>query len=168
MNSGRASIDLWQAYYPVLDLWMADIDPECAAKVQNATSNTILIGDQSSEADLMRWVDTSGGAFDVIADDGSHQPAHQMESFRVLFQHALKPGGIYFVEDIETPVEKKLCDSSFDTATWSRDRFAYWAYELMKSPRGAKPDTPPGLAMVACQREACAFFKCHDGDKACP
>ena len=168
MNSGRASIDLWQSYFERLDLWMADIDPECAVKVQNATANTILIGDQSSEADLMRWVNTSGGAFDIIVDDGSHNPQHQLESFRVLFSQGLKGGGIYFIEDIETPDEKKLCDSSFDTARWSRDTFAYWAYELMKSPRRATVDIPPGLMMVACQREACAFFKCHDGDKACP
>lgn len=78
MNTGSASINLWQSYFTDLDLYMADIDTACAAKVQNTTKNKILIGDQNSEADLKRWIAESGGNFDVVVDDGSHSPVHQV------------------------------------------------------------------------------------------
>lgn len=37
--------------------------------------------------------------FDFIIDDGSHLLQHQVASFDVLFPR-LKPGGVYFIEDI--------------------------------------------------------------------
>ena len=37
----------------------------------------------------------------VIVDDGGHAPTQQINSFKKLFKDALKPGGLYFVEDIE-------------------------------------------------------------------
>jgi hypothetical protein len=39
--------------------------------------------------------------FDYIIDDGSHQPGHQIRSFELLWDR-VKPGGKYFVEDIES------------------------------------------------------------------
>jgi hypothetical protein len=43
----------------------------------------------------------SGGNFDVVIDDGSHVPEHQLISFESLWP-AVKPGGLYIVEDLET------------------------------------------------------------------
>ena len=165
MNSGFASINTWQAYFEHVDLYMADIDTSCAAKVQNTTKNKILIGDQSSEADLRRWIKESGGDFDFIVDDGSHNPLHQLESFRVLFKEALKPGGTYFIEDIESP-SRKTCQP-FQPAVLSRDKIMYWVDELM-SPRNALVDLPEGLMSITCQRESCAFHKCPAEEPRCP
>ncbi|KAK1738209.1 hypothetical protein QTG54_010878 [Skeletonema marinoi] len=39
--------------------------------------------------------------WDVVIDDGSHVPAHNIISFEVLWKH-VRPGGVYVVEDIET------------------------------------------------------------------
>ncbi len=166
MNTGSASIMLWQDYFKDLDLWMADIDTVCAAKVQNTTKNTILIGDQGSEADLLRWVNTTGGGFDIIVDDGSHSPRHQLESFRVLFQHALKPGGIYFIEDIESP-QRPICNP-YQPEALSRDKILYWIDQLLIFPRHADVDLPPGLQSITCQRESCAFHKCPADAIRCP
>ena len=41
------------------------------------------------------------GPFDLIVDDGSHFPEHQMLAFETLFA-AVKPGGVFIIEDIET------------------------------------------------------------------
>ena len=166
MNTGSASINTWQAYFNVLDLYMADIDTKCADKVQHTTRNAILIGDQSSEADLKRWMVESGGAFDFIVDDGSHNPQHQLESFRVLFQHGLKPGGVYFVEDIESP-NRTMCNP-FQPDRLSRDKILYWVDQLLIFPRSARVDVPDGLMAITCQREACAFHKCPTDEKNCP
>ena len=61
-------------------------------------------GDQGKVADLqdMLAVKELVGGLDVIIDDGSHHPEHQMVSFKYLFEHGLKPGGIYIIEDTET------------------------------------------------------------------
>jgi hypothetical protein len=166
MNTGSASILLWQDYFKEVDLWMADIDTVCAAKVQSTTKNTILIGDQGSEKDLMQWVNLTGGNFDVIVDDGSHNPQHQLESFRVLFEHALKPGGIYFIEDIESP-QRKICEP-YQPTVLSRDKILYWVDQLMIFPRHAELDLPKGLQSITCQRESCAFHKCPEDAIRCP
>ena len=44
----------------------------------------------------------TGANFDIIIDDGGHGYEQQLVSFEVLFHHGLRPGGIYFIEDIET------------------------------------------------------------------
>jgi hypothetical protein len=47
-------------------------------------------------------VEALGGlTFDYIIDDGSHKPADQVRSFELLWER-VKPGGKYFIEDIES------------------------------------------------------------------
>ena len=165
MSTGHASIDTWQAYFHTVDLYIADIDTVCAATVQSFLPNKILIGDQNSEKDLMRWIQESGGNFDVIVDDGSHISQHQMESFRVLFEHGLKPGGLYFLEDSESP-DRKLCDS-FQPDTLSRDWVVYLADQLLKFPTSAHVDIPKGLQSITIQREMAVFKKCGEDEPRC-
>ena len=40
------------------------------------------------------------GQFDMIVDDGGHYPNQIQASFEFLFNKALKPGGLYVIEDI--------------------------------------------------------------------
>jgi hypothetical protein len=47
-------------------------------------------------------VEQSGGNFDFIIDDGGHTNEQNFNSFMVLFQKALKPGGQYVIEDLQT------------------------------------------------------------------
>ena len=167
VGGGSASIELWQSYFSDLELWMADIDADCANKVQNSTKNKILLGDQSNEVDLMRWLNVSGGGFNVIVDDGSHNPVHQLAAFETLFEHGLKPGGIYFMEDIESEDSKVIC-SKHEPATLSRDRILTWVDQLLVFPRHAEVDLPKGLMAISCQREMCAFHKCPADEPRCP
>ena len=62
---------------------------------------TLYMGDQSDRSFLDFVAADSGGAFDVVVDDGSHVPSHQRISFDALFP-LVKDGGWYIVEDIET------------------------------------------------------------------
>jgi hypothetical protein len=43
--------------------------------------------------------------FDIVIDDGSHNAKDQLISFRHLFQHNLKRGGRYYVEDCHCNLE---------------------------------------------------------------
>jgi hypothetical protein len=60
---------------------------------------TLLVGSQGDPAALMRWVRESGGRFDLIVDDGSHESQDQFTSLTCLWPH-LNPGGFYFIEDL--------------------------------------------------------------------
>lgn len=72
-------------------------------------SKRIWWGDQSNLTLLQQlrssWASGEGldrDPFDVIVDDGSHIVHHQMLSFEYLFLNALKPGGLYVIEDLQT------------------------------------------------------------------
>ena len=43
-----------------------------------------------------------GKKVELIVDDGSHVPEHQILSFNFLFKNLLSPGSTYIIEDIET------------------------------------------------------------------
>ena len=58
-------------------------------------------GDQSNKKDLRRIYKLIRTA-DVIIDDGSHLPEHQLITFNYFFNKLLNHGGIYIIEDIET------------------------------------------------------------------
>jgi hypothetical protein len=99
-----ASLELWSAYFhPDSEIFGIDygsIDPHCAPC--NIHGALCFHGDQENRTFLELVLKRSGGNFDIIIDDGGHGYGQQMVSFEVLFERALKPGGVYFIEDIET------------------------------------------------------------------
>lgn len=91
-----ASLKGWYEYFPNAVIFGYDI-----VDAHQFDNDRILtfVGDQSDPADLERFVEFSGGEFDIIIDDGSHQDRHQQASLAFLFPH-LEPGGQYFIEDL--------------------------------------------------------------------
>jgi hypothetical protein len=69
--------------------------------------------------------------FDIIIDDGSHIPWHQIFSFAFLFPKGLVRRGLYIVEDIET-------------SYWSAEKAALYGYPIEKAGVG-RPS--PGNAL---------------------
>lgn len=58
-----------------------------------------VAGDQAHIPTLRDWTRTIGPkSLDMIVDDGGHMNEQQYNSFMFLFQHALKPGGVYVIE----------------------------------------------------------------------
>jgi hypothetical protein len=55
-----------------------------------------------ADVDFLKTIKTQ---FDVIIDDGSHRSDHQITTFRQMFEHNLKPGGLYIVEDLHCCLE---------------------------------------------------------------
>ena len=78
---------------------------------------SVFRGDQAERRDLEALCETAGvDAFDVIIDDALHASRHQQISLGVLFRR-LKPGGLYFVEDLhyqpagfEAPTDRLTLD----------------------------------------------------------
>jgi hypothetical protein len=91
------SLDLWNIFFAgEVDIVGIDILPECAKFA--ADNVRIFIGDQSDDA-FLRRVLVETGKFDIIVDDGSHIPSHQIRSFETLFFDGLADDGVYLCED---------------------------------------------------------------------
>ena len=94
---GGRSLLAWHAFFPRGTIVACDIVP----KQELATPRRQIVQlDQSSPADLAA-LRAREAPFDIIIDDGSHINAHQILTFRHLWG-ALKDGGIYIVEDVQT------------------------------------------------------------------
>ena len=98
-----ASVLLWRSLLPLAELWEADVNGRCVeehrARLQPLGIRT-LVGSQRDPGTLAEWMQTSGGRFDVIIDDGSHTNVDIATTFDHLWPH-LAPGGLYFVEDLQ-------------------------------------------------------------------
>jgi hypothetical protein len=90
------SIRMWEEFFPHATIYGIDIDPEC--RQFEGGRRRMFVGDQSDPDFLRRGVEDSGGAFDIVIDDGSHRVEHQLKSFDLLFP-AMSDHGIYVVED---------------------------------------------------------------------
>lgn len=96
-NSGGASPKMWHDYFPNARIYGIDVN-ECAY-LDNERVRT-FVADQGNTADLERVMQAVGNVeFDFIFDDGSHRPDHQQISLGYFFKK-LKPGGLYFIEDL--------------------------------------------------------------------
>ena len=79
-----------------------EYDAACAKQWEHKTSGaTVVTGDQGDPAVLEDFLRTYGGDFDIIIDDGGHTMDQQKTSLQHLWK-AVKPGGLYFCEDLET------------------------------------------------------------------
>lgn len=88
---------LWQHYFgPKCRLYGVDILEAC--KSFETESTKIYIGDQS-DRDFWKRIRAQVPRIDIVIDDGSHFPEHQIVSMQELLPH-VAPGGVYLCEDI--------------------------------------------------------------------
>jgi hypothetical protein len=104
-----ASVSVWLEHFPSASIYLFEYDRPCAetflktdpyhagAALQERVR--LFMGDQSLESDLAQFQE--GAPYDVIVDDGGHSMLQQITSLRYLFP-LLKPGGVYFLEDLLT------------------------------------------------------------------
>lgn len=96
-SEGGASAKMWTSYLPNAHFHGLDINP--AEFLDNDRITTYQV-DQSSAESLKAFQEkTKGVQFDVIIDDGSHVADHQQLTLSMLWSQ-LRPGGYYFVEDL--------------------------------------------------------------------
>ena len=116
-----ASYYTWLEYFPHVDLYYIEYDAECAHKWANSTDKaTIFTGDQADTEFLTEFMLTVGGNFDVIIDDGGHTMNQQRASLKTLWP-AIKPGGIYFIEDLATSYIAKYGGGAIGSDTMMND-----------------------------------------------
>jgi len=106
------SLDMWRSYFGSLaHIIGVDVQPDCMAYNDQSRGVTVVIGDQSDPA---FWRDFKGSQpkLDIVIDDGSHKPRHQMTTLSELLPH-MNPGGVYLCEDIHGYPQKTPPGSPF-------------------------------------------------------
>lgn len=89
------SVKLWRNYFNAVDLTIIDKDEK---KMEGVRCVQL---DQSDRGALEVFSAKNLCFFDIVVDDGSHVPSHQILTLKSLWK-SLKPRGIYIIEDIET------------------------------------------------------------------
>jgi hypothetical protein len=99
-SAARApSLEMWASYFPQATIFGFDLNDFSAVE---SDRYKIFQGDSGSRADLTRLIQVSGGEFDVIIDDASHESEHQQIALGMLFPH-LRAGGLFIIEDLFPP-----------------------------------------------------------------
>jgi hypothetical protein len=93
-----ASLKMWRDYFPNAVIYGIDILD--TSKLNSDTIKT-FVADQGNRKNLQNFINTFGGEFDIILDDGGHTMELQQISFGYLFKY-VKPGGYYIIEDVHT------------------------------------------------------------------
>ena len=97
--SHGGSLDLWSNWFGQgAQIIGVDIDPRAATLTRPGVE--VVIGDQGDSA-FLDALATDHGPFDIVIDDGSHQPAHQILTLQRLWP-AMRPGGVFLVEDLHS------------------------------------------------------------------
>ncbi|KAL9185705.1 hypothetical protein ACHAXT_003482 [Thalassiosira profunda] len=157
-----ASVALWRKLFPKANLWEAEYNGTCvelATKQGKLDGFNTLVGDQGNDKTLDEWIEKSGGNFDVIIDDGGHQNCQIMASFLKLWP-TVKPGGLYFIEDIQ--VGKWRGFRRYSTASCEKtftfsDKLQEWLDDLVY--QGGYGSHKWDVHFMYCQAEACVLGK---------
>jgi predicted O-methyltransferase YrrM len=103
---GGHSLRMWKEFFSKAQIIGIDCNPECLAQTEDRIR--CFHGDQRSSDDLMAIMDAlERPKFDLIVDDGSHEPADQISTAQVLLPY-LTPHGMYVIEDIEPDCKPEL------------------------------------------------------------
>lgn len=92
------SLRLWEEYFPAAKILGLDIHPKTEFDSSRVAT---MVADQGKRGDLQAALQRLGRDLDLVIDDGGHRMDQQQISFAVLFP-ALKPGGLYIIEDVHT------------------------------------------------------------------
>lgn len=95
-----ASLRMWRDYFPGAEIVGIDID--LGVQFQDWRIRTYAC-DQSDPVQLLT-VAQQERAFDLIVDDGSHEPKDQVRTAITLFPF-LRVGGFYIIEDVNFPLD---------------------------------------------------------------
>jgi hypothetical protein len=162
-NAGASAL-LWKEFFsfhdgPGLNLFEVDYygSEPCAEKFMAAHPNIVdgfFVGDQADAVFLDKVVQLSGGMYDIIIDDGSHESRPTLISFQTLWKHVI-PGGLYIVEDLQVSNSRDAfvqvilgwMDYLVTTKT-EGNQWYHWPYAL-----------EPDMLSVNCYAEVCAFRK---------
>ena len=92
-----ASLKSWKEYFPKANIYGIDIDPDTVFEEERIKT---MIADQNKLMSLALVNSTWKQKYDIIIDDGWHQPEASVYTM-IAFIPELKSNGIYVLEDID-------------------------------------------------------------------
>lgn len=92
------SLRMWRDYFPNAMIYGLDVQTHQFFTEERISTH---YANQSSEKDIDNFINNFGGNFDIIIDDGGHDPIYQQITLGFLFKH-LNSGGVYIIEDLHT------------------------------------------------------------------
>ena len=167
MNYGPgASYYTWLEYFPHVDLYYIEYDAACADAWANKTTGaTIFSGDQADVAFLDRFIAETTfngkGLFDIIIDDGGHTMHQQKTSLQHLYK-IVKPGGLYFCEDLQTSYDGFYGGADVAKAQGEPTMMQFIAQmieDMSVGPRRQEFEHADRVVHIDCSREVCVFEK---------
>jgi len=126
------SLRMWRDYFPKAEIYGLDSNQSCLFADDRIMC---FAGDQNNPYDLLKLMDAVGNEtkFDLIVDDGSHEPRHQIFS-AAFFVRCLAKDGIYVVEDIYPDCKPELIGDPILELT--RDHGLSFRWEAVPTGRG--------------------------------
>jgi len=94
-----ASLRAFRDYFPNGKIYGVDIQPDCKIREERIETFIFYSTDKEACEKELYWL-----TFDFIIDDGDHYYVNQIKTFENIFPR-LKPGGVYILEDLESPDE---------------------------------------------------------------
>lgn len=171
-----ASVKVWKKFlHSKSTIWMAEKDAACIEKHRTDASMAgvnIVTGNQGDNDTLERWKaqmmmsgDDENVQFDVIIDDGGHANV-MIKNTLDAFWDTLKPGGMYFVEDLQVGLSHEAWQDRLPGGKTMSDVMQSWVNSLLMgenvqhgSSSSSSFPMPKNLQSIFCQREACVLFK---------
>lgn len=165
-----ASVKVWKKMFEGrdVDMWEAEYDEACVKKAKEEgklQGMNVLTGDQADPAVLKRWVQESGGKFDVIIDDGGHRNNQLLNSFEALWPE-LNADGNYFLEDLEVAYLRKFQEPGYFPVTKVVQAWIEFLHVDGFSPLSPhhqhiidRYPLPKGADFISCQKHACVIHK---------
>lgn len=168
MNYGPgASVKVWKQIFEGrdVDIWEAEFDADCVKKAKaegKLEGINTLTGDQADPEVLKRWIDESGGKFDVIIDDGGHKNDQVLNSFHALWPQ-LNADGNYFIEDLQVAYNPKYIVPNVPAVTkvlqaWVEVLHVGSVHEHHRRIISAYP-LPEGVDSITCLKQSCVLHK---------
>ncbi len=99
-------VEMWEEYFPNAEIYAVDKigtnllenKRQIRTRLESKPRIHFRLGDQADE-EFLQEVSDEVGEWDIVIDDASHIARDQIISFEKLWPR-VKPGGIYFIEDI--------------------------------------------------------------------
>lgn len=91
------SMRMWRRYFPHAEIF--GIDHGEQEPIPDIPGVRSWLGKQEDGEFIRRFLEESGGQFDVVIDDGGHRADETVATFRHLWP-AVTPGGVYVIEDL--------------------------------------------------------------------
>jgi hypothetical protein len=124
-NAAVKKLLMWKHYFDErCKVHGVDIQPECKAYENSHT--TIHIADQVDQSCWKRFREDVA-VVDILIDDGSHVPEHQMVTLEEILPH-VRPGGVFLCEDL-APTGNQFNMFAYGIADELHARVRKWQFD---------------------------------------